>query len=576
MKIIQISDLHINEDTNLHDETNIINILFDSIKHQLTLEETNLIIFCGDLFNQGKNSQKENINSLLLHFKNVFTNYIFEFLFVPGNHDLINNSFDDFNETILNFNSNNCFDSYGILLKEIDELNIILMNTTFHKDHKFGQINYEALEETLNHINNKPTILVGHHSLISRYPNDSSNIREANKLIQILKKFPNIISYIHGHTHSYDDLTIGNNCKVVGVGPYHINSLEVPRQFNFLDIKAGNINSISSFRYSSDFETFSENPVYKRANFNMFKGNSFTNIHDSIVKTTKLYNCIHNLNLSYSNLFSELEHEVITHYSKDLNLAKLWQQPEQPEELYYNHGQYMKDENKDGINFVIEELKRKATSSRALISLISLKMILYSGDNFLPSFDLIQFGFKEESKETLYVTLYLRALEVNHFLKINFCELYLLIKKIKEHILSLKNVNINIIAFKAQYKENYGCFQKPKLDLLSEAALSIIFQNNPNKIKALLEEKLAFSETVIENKGIISLCNILNALVQYHQTTPQFTLPVLQELQVHLEKLKDLYIKIADLRNRTSDYQKIKKLENQINTQIKIIIKFLE
>lgn len=263
-----------------------------------------------------------------------------------------------------------------------------------------------------------------------------------------------------------------------------------------------------------------------------------------------------------------------THYQEDLKLAELWQHPEQPEELYYNHGQYMKDESNQGIDFVVEELKRKATSSRALISLISLKMIFYSGDNFLPSFDLIQFGFQEENKETLHVTLYLRALEVKHFLKINFCELYLLIKEIKKHILSLKNIHINIIAFKAQYKDKYGCFKKPKLDITTESRLLRLFENNPEEIKNLLREKLDFSETVIENKGIISLYNVLDTLVQDNFSTPNFSTQTLLEIQAHLKKLKTSYEEIADLRNRTSNYQEIKKLENNINDQIKLIIKY--
>ena len=136
------------------------------------------------------------------------------------------------------------------------------------------------------------------------------------------------------------------------------------------------------------------------------------------------------------------------------------------------------------IDFVINELKSKATSSRAIIPLINFEQVVNSGDDFLPSFDLVQFGFEHEIKNQLYVTLYLRALEVNHFLKINLCEIYVMCKKISEEIRSIESIDVTVIAFKAQYKEHYGCFERAEIDMYSEADITVLLLGTQDKIVA--------------------------------------------------------------------------------------------
>lgn len=133
----------------------------------------------------------------------------------------------------------------------------------------------------------------------------------------------------------------------------------------------------------------------------------------------------------------------------------------------------------------------------------------------MSSLDIIQVGFSRHTKDELYITVYLRALEVNHFLKINICEIYLIIKRIEEEFKSVENVNINILAFRAQYKEKFGCFGKAEMDVITpQKIMMYLMDKDFEKLICLLEEKLELSETVINCNGIEELCT---SFIEYNE-----------------------------------------------------------
>lgn len=81
-------------------------------------------------------------------------------------------------------------------------------------------------------------------------------------------------------------------------------------------------------------------------------------------------------------------------------------------------------------------------------------MLLRAATNHLPSLDVIQFGFDDDTKSKLHLTVYMRALEVNHFLKINIAEMYLLIGSVCDKFRSIQTLELNVIAFRAQFKSS--------------------------------------------------------------------------------------------------------------------------
>ncbi|MCD5325950.1 MULTISPECIES: hypothetical protein [Pontibacillus] len=183
--------------------------------------------------------------------------------------------------------------------------------------------------------------------------------------------------------------------------------------------------------------------------------------------------------------------------------AEDWQNPKQPEHLHINHGEYITEK---GVRYIIEELKRKSHSNRALMSLINQGDIIESGDNPIPSFMVLQFSL--EGTE-LYITTYFRALEVSRFLRINIEEIRLIAKEIYDEITNLSKVKLNIFAFRAYVKENQSTLKRQEIDLLQERHILTFMQNEPNKLIALLKEKKEES-TVIENNSLHHIYEIMN------------------------------------------------------------------
>lgn len=186
-----------------------------------------------------------------------------------------------------------------------------------------------------------------------------------------------------------------------------------------------------------------------------------------------------------------------------VDLAKDFQEVNRPDQLYINHGEYIKS---DGIKHVINELKNKHTGNRAIISLISQDDILKSGDNPIPSFMVMQFSLEDQD---LFVTTYFRALEVTKFLRINLEEMRLIINKINQSIHTIKLVKLNIIAFRAYIKKDINPLKRPEIELLPERKILKLMENQPKEVANLLEDKNSPS-TVIENNSLKIINDIVN------------------------------------------------------------------
>jgi hypothetical protein len=309
-------------------------------------------------------------------------------------------------------------------------------------------------------------------------------------------------------------------------------------------------------------------PVYLKIINNSYIGSKVSEVYPIVVENTKAYGCLNNLNVTINISFENFIFEIERNFKDQIETAVQWQENEPPETLYFNHGMYMDKGSKNGLEYIIDELNSKPTSSRALIPLIDIEDIIGSGDNFLPSLNILQFSFKDNKKSDLYVTLYLRALEVNYFLKINICEIYVAVKRIQQKINSISNLVINIFAFRAQYKEHFGCFKKAKIDLIAPERMMLYCQNKKiTNLIDLLTNKLQLSETVVETKGIENLCSCIQNYQDYYKD--DYYNP---ELIDNIIKLKDEVINLESLRSSTSIYSEIAKKESHVGEQMKNVI----
>lgn len=178
--------------------------------------------------------------------------------------------------------------------------------------------------------------------------------------------------------------------------------------------------------------------------------------------------------------------------------AQLWQAPILPDELLINHGFYI---GESGITHIIEELQRKASSNRALYSLIDQKVVLDSGDDPIPSFMIFQCGLHEG---ILYCTSYFRALEVADFLRINLEEMRLNLIKIVNAFMDVTTVRLSVFAFSAYNNPGQAPLERSALDLMDRLDIDDAYREDRNSIALLLDAKAA-QTTVVDLRGLESI-----------------------------------------------------------------------
>lgn len=562
MKIIQVADLHINKEIQIDNLKNKLERLFHSLESELKMDEQIIFCVCGDIVDKGQKEMYSKAEEIFNYVEKLFEDYKLKFEFVPGNHDLIEGDFKSYDDFISNFlEKPYCYNETHAHLQKYDNLNLILSNSVYHRDKSFGKLDLNSLRKIRSET---PALLVIHHTLLSENDNDYSAIRNAYGLLDYIEG-NNIIGVLHGHTHGYKDIKIGSQCKVIGVGPMFKEVSDINNQFNLIKINYGIISEIINYRYSADLDSYGSHLLYTNNASEAYKGDSLKQVYDKVVMDTKRLNCIHNLKMNVSTRLEDFEKEIMESFADTISIAEDWQKKTVPESLYYNHGKYMQSKGIWGIDYIVEELDNKTTSSRAIIPLINFCDVVDSGDQFLPSLDIVQFGFADNFKKKIFITIYLRALEVNHFLKINLCEVYLMIKDIADRIRSITEIDMTILAFKAQHKERYGCFRKARIDIISEAKLTtLLLSNKHQEIIEMLEEKLELNETVIQDKGLLSLENAIKVLVD----EKKYSKELLEKIENILKELDGLKTE----RTKTSHYKEIEELEQLVTNSINELI----
>lgn len=230
-----------------------------------------------------------------------------------------------------------------------------------------------------------------------------------------------------------------------------------------------------------------------------------TNLNEIIDKSKILITGEYQLNFNLQTKFNIniLNNET---FSAEAALARDFQNPEKPDHLYINHGQFIKE---NGVTHLIGELKKKKNSNRALLSLINQEDIVDSNDDPIPSFMVVQCSIEDENK--LYFTFYFRALEVSKFLKINLEEMRIIVNQTREEFQDLNEVYLNIFAFRAYSKETINPLIRPKLELLSESRIiKIMEKSSKAKLVPLLEDKLSTDSTIVDDESFNTILRILN------------------------------------------------------------------
>lgn len=289
-----------------------------------------------------------------------------------------------------------------------------------------------------------------------------------------------------------------------------------------------------------------------------------TSLNEIIEKSKVLIKADYLLNFNLQTRFdiNILNSET---FLEEATLARDFQSPQKPNHLYINHGQFIKE---NGITHLIEELKKKKNSNRALLSLINQDDIIGSNDDPIPSFMVVQCSIEENNK--LYFTFYFRALEVSKFLKINLEEMRIIIKKIKEEFQDIDEVYLNIFAFRAYKKDTINPLIRPELELLSESRLLKIMEKEiKSKLIPLLEEKKSTDSTIVDDESLSTILRILNDTDSNIDIPTQFKSIYTKSV---VQKIIDKSNELKDLRLKNSHHSNIEEYYNNYKTQIQELI----
>ncbi len=258
MKILMISDLHI-KNSDKEEIFKRIDKICEILNREMAIGEKLIILMCGDVIDRGNREYYSTANEVFLYMIDKVSNIDIEFIMVPGNHDLCNGSFQDFDSFAKaycprqkEFEQNHCISiSIGIL-------NFILANSAYHKDIDYGKVDTVMIEE-----NAKSTllnILVTHHSVFSEDAEDKANIRDIPSLFDVIKK-TGIYFHFHGHTHgTYGART--NNCHSIGVGAAFMADEKMGSQFNLVTFDDEKPVSIYNYFYRKDQHEYMSQKIW--------------------------------------------------------------------------------------------------------------------------------------------------------------------------------------------------------------------------------------------------------------------------------------------------------------------------
>lgn len=575
MYIVQIADLHIgSEDKCLENEKIILSKGIEQIKQYVPQSQKLLICVCGDVIDS-KNLSKgkkvitktrygEAADLFRLMLKELEKDYDVKIRFCLGNHDVTHiGEFLDFTKEFdSEISMEKIKDGYCM---EWDEIYYIFANSCNRGQYKYGCLDYEKLEQILSKIPvDKPKIIVSHHTIISMFENDESPIRDSARLLNLIEKYK-VSGVLHGHIHGRERFFIGHKkCRMIGVGAlFSRNNANVNSQFNIIEVEPTGFMNASTFVYMADDrisgESWRQISSEENCDENYFQGENFQSVYERLLEKISykpvLNNAVMQINCTYEDFKNNLENflqgdELVIgekHFTY-FELAKLWEEIEVPQCLYFNHGKYFKvrDEEAEcaevhGIQFIARQLLSKPTSNKAVLTTYSMDTVsnMLKGVEYLPSLLSVQFS-QSKDRHTIYVHMYLRALEAERFLKINICEIKWLLERLEQEGIIFDKVDIAISAFRVQKREKFNCFLKADIDNMDDVDLtSYVNAGEISKICQMLEEKKDASETITNVKGLRALCKAMKKSNE-HENLQDYSPIVIEKLDGVLSVYEEL------------------------------------
>jgi len=265
---------------------------------------------------------------------------------------------------------------------------------------------------------------------------------------------------------------------------------------------------------------------------------------------------VFNLLLAYEFEIRLIESNFVKLHEKQ---AEAWQSEQPHPKFNFSHGQHFKGDS--GLKYVVDELRAKSSSRRALLSLIDMDDIMGTGDKAIPSFMVAQFG---HTGDVLYVTEYFRALEVGSFLPINLAEMALMVRRILQGGLARpKTVRLLLLAFQAHFTPHFHCLEKADLDVVTGAEIgAAVATQDRKRLLGWLDDKKNRYESEVLTNGLEEMVGIVR---QYSAKYPRTFLTHLNHSLLSLKQLKALRASHSDEKITQAEHEKyVEHLEGAI------------
>ncbi len=569
MKLIQISDLHISTTGDIEILLDKINTMLAALGTVIKSGEKVVCFIIGDIINKGENNAyelaKPIIQKLIGGINDIVGSENNAVEILPGNHDVCKGDLQSFNRFASDVLGKeiNYSDTNSIYKLDLFGYSFVCISSVLYGETSFGQIDLEHLASEKIAQN---SIFITHHALINGDKTDSAAIRDGYGFQTFLEE-NNALALLHGHTHGCKRYSIGQECQVIGVGPMFKEETDISNQCNLIEINGNMVTKIDTLIYQGDRKNWDIVTTFQKKLNNYYYEQSIYSAYKQVAENTASQIKINNLSMCIEQTYADFEKEIITYFSRYEEDAKKWQSHIVSNDLLYTHSQLMDNNDEKWEEFVISSLEAKPTSKRVIIPLISKEMAYKGGDDKLVSFDIVQFGFFDNSRTHLYITVYMRALETSRFLPINIYEIYLMADQVHKKIRNIENITVCLLAFCAESNDNYGCYKIPQIETLSTTKLCKLLANKDwKRLTELLEEKVSLSDSIIDLKWIN---NLEDVFCDFYDSANQ------QSILQQIRKIKDSLQTYKAAREKTSNYAETKKEESEVNQTINTLIEII-
>lgn len=266
MRFYVLSDLHLDENTDMQLLQEILRELCERIRANTPRQEAILFIGLGDVTNAGNPIGFAYATELFQLIKEELKGRNVLFDFVPGNHDRMNGDITPFDDFAGNFGVKHKYAESGVYSKIYEDVNFIFADSLRHGVHnKAGQLDLEAIKSAIKI--GKMNILFCHHTITQGGGGDHDTVCDNARVLRELEA-ASLDFVFHGHTHVAHSGNTKRGIIEIGCGKFYgqeewMKKDSIANQFSVGYINGGRIAEVYRHTVSRDGgNTFPHSRLY--------------------------------------------------------------------------------------------------------------------------------------------------------------------------------------------------------------------------------------------------------------------------------------------------------------------------